>query len=69
MRISQTKSDVGKIQTDIKDIRSDLLDPEFVTEKLIELEVDHVKITFELMARKRHRIKLGTFARKKCKIL
>ena len=61
------KNDVGKIQTDIKDIEHNLLGPEYIMGKLIEL--DHVEITFEWMVWKRPRMKLGTFARKKCKIL
>ena len=36
--LSKRKNDVGKIQTDIKDIEHDLLDPEYVMEKLTELE-------------------------------
>ena len=65
--LAKLKNDIGKIQTDVKDIEHDLLGPEYIVEKLIEL--DHVEITFEWMAWKRPRMKLGTFARRKCKIL
>ena len=36
--LAKLKNDVGKIQTDMKYIEDDLLDPEYVMEKLIELE-------------------------------
>ena len=36
--LAKLKNDVGKIQTDIKYIKDDLLHPEYVKEKLIELE-------------------------------
>ena len=36
--LTKLKYGVGKIQTDVKDIEYDVLDPEYVMEKLIELE-------------------------------
>ena len=36
--LTKIKNDVGKLQAGIKELYEDLLDPDFVTEKLIELE-------------------------------
>ena len=36
--LTKLKYGVGKIQTDVKDIEYNVLDPEYVMEKLIELE-------------------------------
>ena len=35
---TKIKNDIGKLQASIKELDKDLLDPDFATEKLIELE-------------------------------
>ena len=67
--LAKLKNDVGKIQTYIKYIEDDLLDPEYAMEKLIELEDRSRRNNLRIDGVKETRMKLGTFARGKCRIL